>query len=85
MLRHALNTNEYKATARQISRSEKAVNDCFNDQNGKCAFSCKNAIKYCVVVSSPFTGEMKLLGICEKHFDSQIGEKSARSAYLGIL
>lgn len=79
-------TPENGAAREKVLNNAKAINDCYEEQDGVCIYpDCKQSIHFVLNAISGFTGKQKFIGICEKHYSEQVlKDHPTKKGILGI-
>ena len=74
------------AQQEKIINNKSKINDCIEIQNGICMFeNCKQSIYIVLNAKGSWSGQLRFLGVCEKHFEENIKKQNKEDQLLGII
>lgn len=69
----------------KILSDKDRINACYEQQNGVCMFeNCNQSIYAVLNAKGSWSGQLRFLGVCEKHFEENIKKQNKESNILGI-
>lgn len=70
----------------KIVNNKSKINECIETQNGVCMFeNCNQSIYIVLNAKGSWSGQLRFLGICEKHFEENIKKQHKEDSLLGIV